>query len=79
MELVDRFGGKIDYIRVSVTDRCNLRCLYCMPNVPFSWTPKEEILSFEDMFEFIKNFYRWMVLKKIRINWRRAFVRKEFG
>jgi len=52
--LVDSFNRKIDYIRVSVTSRCNFRCLYCMPNTPFEWEPHENILSYEEMFEFLK-------------------------
>ena len=52
--LIDSFDRKIDYLRVSVTSRCNFRCLYCMPNTPFSWEPKENLLSYEEMFEFIK-------------------------
>ena len=52
--LVDGYGRTVDYLRVSVTERCNFRCQYCMPEKPFSWVPKEDILSFEDMFEFIK-------------------------
>ena len=52
--LVDSFDRKIDYLRISVTSRCNFRCLYCMPNTPFSWEPKENLLSYEEMFEFIK-------------------------
>ncbi len=52
--LVDSFNRKIDYIRVSVTERCNFRCQYCMPEKPFSWVPKENLLSFEELFEFIK-------------------------
>jgi cyclic pyranopterin phosphate synthase len=52
--LVDSFDRKINYLRISVTSRCNFRCLYCMPNTPFSWEPKENLLSYEDMFEFIK-------------------------
>ncbi|NVJ54571.1 MAG: GTP 3',8-cyclase MoaA [Campylobacteraceae bacterium] len=52
--LVDGFGRKVDYLRVSVTERCNFRCQYCMPEKPFSWVPKEELLSYEDLFEFIK-------------------------
>ena len=50
--LVDSFNRKIDYIRVSVTSRCNFRCLYCMPNT--EWEPHENILSYEEMFEFLK-------------------------
>ena len=52
--LIDSFDRKIDYLRVSVTSRCNFRCLYCMPSTPFSWEPKENLLSYEDMFKFIK-------------------------
>ena len=52
--LIDGFGRKVNYLRVSVTERCNFRCQYCMPEKPFSWVPQENLLSFEDMFEFIK-------------------------
>lgn len=52
--LIDSFNRKVDYLRVSVTQRCNFRCQYCMPEKPFEWTPKEQILSYEEMFKFIK-------------------------
>ena len=52
--LIDKYDRKIDYIRVSVTSRCNFRCLYCMPNTPFDWEPHENILRYEEMFEFLK-------------------------
>ncbi|MDD2886868.1 MAG: GTP 3',8-cyclase MoaA [Aliarcobacter sp.] len=52
--LIDGFGRKHDYLRVSVTERCNFRCHYCMPTKPFSWVPKENLLSYEDLFKFIK-------------------------
>ena len=52
--LIDGFGRKHDYLRVSVTERCNFRCQYCMPEKPFSWVPKENLLSYEDLFKFIK-------------------------
>jgi len=52
--LVDGHNRKVDYLRVSVTERCNFRCQYCMPEKPFSWVPHENLLSYEDMFEFIK-------------------------
>ncbi|MEE8588111.1 MAG: GTP 3',8-cyclase MoaA [Sulfurimonadaceae bacterium] len=53
-KLIDSYGREVNYLRVSVTERCNFRCQYCMPEKPFSWTPKENLLSFEDMFEFMK-------------------------
>ncbi len=52
--LLDGHGRKVNYLRVSVTERCNFRCLYCMPEKPFSWVPQENLLSYEEMFEFIK-------------------------
>ena len=52
--LVDGFGREVNYLRISVTERCNFRCQYCMPEKPFSWVPKENIMSYEDMFKFVK-------------------------
>ena len=52
--LIDGHGRKVDYLRISVTERCNFRCQYCMPEKPFSWAPKENVLSFEELFLFVK-------------------------
>jgi len=52
--LIDGYGRKVNYLRVSVTERCNFRCQYCMPEKPFSWVPKENLLSFKELFKFIK-------------------------
>ncbi|WP_331775165.1 GTP 3',8-cyclase MoaA [Sulfurospirillum sp. 1612] len=52
--LVDGYGRNVNYLRISVTERCNFRCQYCMPEKPFSWVPRENLLSFEDLFLFIK-------------------------
>jgi len=52
--LIDGHGRTVNYLRVSVTERCNFRCQYCMPEKPFSWVPKENLLSFEELFIFIK-------------------------
>ncbi len=52
--LIDSYGRTVDYLRVSVTERCNFRCQYCMPEKPFSWVPKENLLRFEELFEFIR-------------------------
>ena len=48
-ELRDSLGRLIDYLRISVTDRCNLRCVYCMPGAGISWKPRGELLSFEEL------------------------------
>ena len=47
--LVDQFGRVADDLRISVTDRCNFRCTYCMPAEGLAWLPKSEILSFEEL------------------------------
>ncbi|HYS69011.1 MAG TPA: radical SAM protein, partial [Gemmatimonadaceae bacterium] len=47
--LHDTFGRKIEYLRISVTDRCNFRCLYCMPAAGLEWLPKAQILSYEEI------------------------------
>jgi len=52
--LIDGHGRKVNYLRVSVTERCNFRCQYCMPEKPFSWVPQENLLSFEELFRFVR-------------------------
>jgi cyclic pyranopterin phosphate synthase len=52
--LIDGHGRSVTYLRISVTERCNFRCQYCMPEKPFSWVPKENLLSFEELFLFVK-------------------------
>ena len=52
--LIDGHGREVNYLRVSVTERCNFRCQYCMPDKPFSWVPRENLLSFEELFLFMK-------------------------
>jgi cyclic pyranopterin phosphate synthase len=47
--LLDQFGRPLRSLRISVTDRCNLRCNYCMPEEDYVWLPREEILSFEEI------------------------------
>ena len=45
----DQFGRQIEYLRISVTDKCNFRCVYCMPEDGLQWLPKSEILSYEEI------------------------------
>lgn len=52
--MLDRFKRKINYLRVSVTDRCNLRCAYCMPECGVDLMSHKDILSFEEIVEVIK-------------------------
>lgn len=50
----DRFGHRISYLRVSITDRCNERCTYCMPQELQEWLPRAEILTFEETLRLIR-------------------------
>jgi len=54
--LVDAFGRVADDLRVSVTDRCNLRCTYCMPAWGLGWLPRDEILTFEELARLVRIF-----------------------
>src|SRR5947207_2374305 len=45
----DAYGRRIEYLRISVTDRCNFRCLYCMPPQGLEWLPKSDILDYEEI------------------------------
>ena len=74
--LIDSYDRVVDYLRVSVTERCNFRCTYCMPEKPFSWVPKENLLSFEELFEFMKVAIDEGV-KKIRITGGEPLLRED--
>src|SRR3954468_8097144 len=50
----DRYGHRISYLRVSITDRCNERCAYCMPGELHEWLPREEILSYEETLRLLR-------------------------
>jgi GTP 3',8-cyclase len=52
--LRDQFGRGIEYLRISVTDRCNFRCLYCMPVEGLAWLPKQHILSYEEIASIVQ-------------------------
>jgi cyclic pyranopterin phosphate synthase len=54
MTVHDQFGRRIEYLRISVTDKCNFRCLYCMPLEGLQWLPKSEILSYEEITEVVR-------------------------
>ena len=76
--LIDQFGRKINYLRISVTQRCNFRCLYCMPKIPFNHQPKENLLSFEELFLFVKVVIDEGI-EKIRITGGEPLLRKDLS
>jgi cyclic pyranopterin phosphate synthase len=64
--LQDQFGRRIEYLRISVTDRCNFRCLYCMPAEGLPWLPKRDILSYEEIAAIVAQLAP-LGLKRLRI------------
>jgi cyclic pyranopterin phosphate synthase len=64
--LKDQFGRSIEYLRISVTDRCNFRCLYCMPAEGLPWLPKAEILSYEEIADVVRQLAP-LGLRRLRI------------
>ena len=64
--LRDQFGRSIEYLRISVTDRCNFRCLYCMPAEGLPWLPKNEILSYEEIAAVVRQLAP-LGLRRLRI------------
>lgn len=68
-------GQKVDYLRLSVTDRCNYRCVYCMPPEGVPFKPHEDLLSYEDM-EFFVRVAAMMGITKVRLTGGEALVRR---
>jgi cyclic pyranopterin phosphate synthase len=64
--LRDQFGRSIEYLRISVTDRCNFRCVYCMPEQGMQWLPKSDILSYEEIAEVVRQLAP-LGLRRLRI------------
>jgi len=74
--LIDNHGRKINYLRLAVTDRCNLRCFYCMPEEGLNWLARKELMTFEEMVQ-ICSLLVGMGIEKIRITGGEPFVRKD--
>jgi GTP 3',8-cyclase len=74
--LLDSFGRTHTYLRISVTDRCNFRCVYCMPE-DVRWQPREEILSFEEIVRLARLFVG-LGVEKIRLTGGEPTVRRDF-
>ncbi len=73
--LFDNHGRKINYLRLAVTDRCNLRCFYCMPEQGINWLSREELMSYEEMLRICTLLVR-SGIEKIRITGGEPFARK---
>jgi molybdenum cofactor biosynthesis protein A len=75
--LVDGFGRQINYVRLAVTDRCNLRCQYCMPAHGIDIVPRLELLTYKEMYRVIRVLTE-LGVNKIRLTGGEPFVRKGF-
>jgi cyclic pyranopterin phosphate synthase len=72
--LIDQFGRRVDYIRISITDRCDFRCVYCMGE-DMTFLPRDEVLSLEECARLIKAFVS-LGVRKVRITGGEPLVRK---
>jgi GTP 3',8-cyclase len=73
-KLIDSFGRKVDYLRISITDRCDFRCVYCMSE-DMTFLPRDQVLSLEELFIIAQAFVE-LGVKKIRVTGGEPLVRK---
>jgi cyclic pyranopterin phosphate synthase len=74
VRLIDRFGRTVDYLRISITDRCDYRCVYCMAE-DMTFLPREQVLTLEEIYTIAKAFAE-LGVKKIRVTGGEPLVRK---
>ncbi len=74
--MIDQFGRRVEYLRISVTDKCNLRCVYCMPLEGLDWLKRESLLSYEEIAHIVR-VMAGMGLKRVRITGGEPLVRKD--
>ena len=72
--LIDQFGRRVDYIRLSITDRCDFRCVYCMSE-DMTFLPREEVLTLEECARLVRIFVE-LGVSKVRITGGEPLVRK---
>lgn len=74
--MLDIYNRKIDYIRISITDRCNLRCIYCMPEEGIKLIDHKEVLSYEEIIRLCRQFAK-IGISKVKITGGEPLVRKD--
>ena len=75
-KLYDNHGRIINYVRLAVTDRCNLRCFYCMPEEGIDFVPRQVLMSYEEMLRMMRAMAK-VGIEKVRITGGEPFVRKD--
>jgi len=76
LPLIDKHNRTIDYLRIGVTDRCNLRCRYCMPEEGIDFADREDLLSYEEILR-LANIFKHLGVSKVRLTGGEPFVRKD--
>jgi len=76
--VIDQFGRTVRYLRVSVTDKCNLRCVYCMPLEGLDWLKREEILTYEEITQVVRTM-AGMGLERVRITGGEPLIRRDLS
>jgi cyclic pyranopterin phosphate synthase len=76
VSLADRFGRRLRTLRLSVTDRCDLRCVYCMPAEGTAWLPQPELLSFEEIERLVRAFAQ-LGLSRLRLTGGEPLLRRD--
>jgi cyclic pyranopterin phosphate synthase len=79
MKLTDKFGRVHDYLRISVTDRCNLTCLYCNPSNIIQNDSHKKLLSYEEIARLVNIFVNKFEFNKVRLTGGEPFARKDIG
>ena len=74
--MIDQFGRRVEYLRVSVTDKCNLRCIYCMPLEGLTWLKRDELLNYEEI-ETVVRTMAGMGLRRVRITGGEPLIRRD--
>src|SRR6185503_8078575 len=76
--VVDAFGRPLKSLRLSVTDRCNLRCSYCMPEEEYVWLPREDVLTFEEM-ATLAGYFTDLGVDKVRLTGGEPLLRRDLA
>jgi cyclic pyranopterin phosphate synthase len=76
--MVDGFGRRVEYLRISVTDKCNLRCVYCMPLEGLDWLKRDDLLSYEEIVEIVRVMAP-LGLKRVRFTGGEPLVRRDLS
>lgn len=74
--MIDGFGRRIEYLRISVTDKCNLRCVYCMPLEGLDWLKRDDLLTYEEIAEIVRVMAP-LGLKRVRFTGGEPLVRRD--